>query len=65
MRFGTFLLRWAPQYLPAIRKMGVGWFTTISALFVVLGALGTYAATLWGKDWREKMDGRNTVNSIV
>jgi hypothetical protein len=44
--------------LPAIRKVGVGWFSTISALFVAVAAGGTYAATLWGMDWREAVDAK-------
>jgi hypothetical protein len=39
--------------LPAIRKVGVGWFSTISALFVIVAALGVYADTLWGRGWRD------------
>ena len=42
--------------LPAIRKVGVGWFSTISAVFVVVAALGVYADTVWGRGWREAVD---------
>lgn len=42
--------------LPAVRAIGVGWFSTISALFLVLGALATYATALYGKGWREAID---------
>jgi hypothetical protein len=42
--------------LPAVRKIGVGWFSTISAGFLVVAALATYAATIWGREWREGID---------
>lgn len=42
--------------LPIIQAIGVGWFSTISALFVAVGALGTWAVAVWGKDWRERID---------
>lgn len=42
--------------LPAIESMGAGWFSTISAAFLMLGALGAWATIVWGKGWREKVD---------
>lgn len=42
--------------LPAIEGIGVGWFTTITAGFIVVSALGIMAAIHWGEGWREKMD---------
>lgn len=44
--------------LPAIRKIGVGWFSTISAVFLVVATLATYITTLKGKDWREAVDAK-------
>lgn len=44
--------------LPAIRKIGVGWFSTISAIFLVVATIATYAATLYGKEWREAVDAK-------
>jgi len=44
--------------LPAVEKIGVGWFSTISAGFLVVSSLATLAAVLWGKGWREKIDGK-------
>lgn len=44
--------------LPAIRKIGVGWFSTISAVFLVVATLTTYITTLKGKDWREAVDAK-------
>lgn len=42
--------------LPAVRAIGVGWFSTISALFLVAGAAATYATALYGKGWRDAID---------
>lgn len=42
--------------LPAIEKIGVGWFSTISAGFMVVSAVGVWATTVWGEDWRHRVD---------
>jgi hypothetical protein len=42
--------------LPAVEKIGVGWFSTISAAFLMVSALATAAAIAWGKSWRESVD---------
>jgi predicted MFS family arabinose efflux permease len=44
--------------LPVIEAIGVGWFSTISALFLVLAALGTWATSIWGHEWQESMEKR-------
>lgn len=44
--------------LPAIRKIGVGWFSTISALFLVAASIATYVTTLYGRQWRDAVDAR-------
>jgi hypothetical protein len=44
--------------LPAINKIGVGWFSTISAIFLVLATVLTYITAVFGKSWREKIDAR-------
>ncbi|CAK7267758.1 hypothetical protein SEPCBS57363_002753 [Sporothrix epigloea] len=44
--------------LPAVERIGVGWFSTISALFLVVSAVGLYTAVLWGSVWRERVDRR-------
>ncbi|KAJ7348839.1 MFS transporter [Mycena albidolilacea] len=43
--------------LPAVEKIGVGWFSTVSALFLVVVAVGVHVTTVWGKSWRDKIDG--------
>lgn len=42
--------------LPIVDAIGVGWFSTISALFVFLGAFGTWCVTVWGRQWRDAID---------
>lgn len=41
-----------------VRAIGVGWFSTISALFLVFGAAATYVTALYGKSWREAIDAK-------
>ncbi|KAI2640119.1 major facilitator superfamily domain-containing protein [Xylaria nigripes] len=42
--------------LPAIETIGVGWFSTISTLFVLIGTLCTYISIRNGKKWRDAID---------
>lgn len=42
--------------LPAIEHIGVGWYSTISALFLVVSAAGVACAIHWGQEWRERTD---------
>jgi len=44
--------------LPAINAIGVGWFSTISSVFLVASAGLTWAVTIWGRGWREAVDRR-------
>jgi hypothetical protein len=44
--------------LPAIEHIGVGWFSTISALFMTFSAGTVWCTILWGKDWRDAVDGK-------
>jgi multidrug resistance protein len=44
--------------LPAIQAMGVGWFSTISAAFLVLGAGMVVCSIRWGKKARDSIDGK-------
>lgn len=39
--------------LPAIERIGVGWFSTISAGLLMLAGGGLYLTILFGKGWRE------------
>ncbi|KAG5800404.1 hypothetical protein H9Q69_000572 [Fusarium xylarioides] len=40
--------------LPAVEAVGIGWFSTISAAYLIGSALATMAAIRWGKGWRER-----------
>ena len=44
--------------LPGVRVIGVGWFSTISAFFLICGAGATYVTALYGKGWREAIDAK-------
>ncbi|KAI1778137.1 MFS general substrate transporter [Hypoxylon cercidicola] len=44
--------------LPAINRIGVGWFSTISALFVFSGTVCAYVSIKRGRQWRQKIDAR-------
>jgi hypothetical protein len=51
--------------LPAVRKIGVGWFSTISALFLVLAAAATYATAAHGTEWREAVDAKKAAKKTL
>ncbi|KAF2257802.1 MFS general substrate transporter [Lojkania enalia] len=61
---GNYMLRYmfaaagSAVCLPAIRKIGVGWFSTISAFFLIGATLATYITTLYGRQWREAVDAK-------
>jgi len=44
--------------LPAVRAIGVGWFSTISAGFLVAGAAATWLTAVKGREWREAIEER-------
>lgn len=44
--------------LPAIEGVGVGWFSTISALFLGASTIGVMAAIRWGEGWRKMTDAK-------
>lgn len=44
--------------LPAVESIGVGWFSTISAGFMMAAALAVAATVRWGKGWRDEVDGK-------
>ncbi|KAI2716666.1 hypothetical protein CBS147354_6934 [Penicillium roqueforti] len=45
--------------LPAIESMGVGWFSTISALFLIVSGVGVWLTTVFGDQWRDKVEKRD------
>lgn len=44
--------------LPAIESIGVGWFSTVSALFLVVSAGGLWMVCLHGQQWRHDVDAK-------
>ncbi|RGP71045.1 dityrosine transporter [Fusarium longipes] len=42
--------------LPAVEAVGIGWFSTISAAYLMVSALATMTAIRWGKGWRERIE---------
>jgi len=56
---GNYMLRYlfaatgTAACLPAVEKIGVGWFSTISAAFLCFSAVLTWTVTVWGRGWRE------------
>jgi MFS family permease len=61
---GNYMIRYAfaaagsAVCLPAIEAIGVGWFSTISAGFLILSAIALWATTVWGEDWRHAVNDR-------
>jgi hypothetical protein len=61
---GNFAMRYAfaalasAVVLPAVSKIGVGWFSTISSAFMIVAAGLTYLTALYGKGWREGIDSK-------
>ncbi|TID19995.1 MFS general substrate transporter [Venturia nashicola] len=51
--------------LPAVEKIGVGWFSTISALFLVVSTVAVHVTTLYGKGWREGIDEKRQARKEV
>jgi hypothetical protein len=45
--------------LPAVEAIGVGWFSTISALFLVFAGCCVWATTIYGDEWRTRIDAKN------
>jgi hypothetical protein len=46
--------------LVAVQNIGVGWFSTISAIFLVVTTIGVYCTALWGESWRNRIDNRGS-----
>jgi predicted MFS family arabinose efflux permease len=61
---GNFCLRYlfgalgTALVLPAIEKIGVGWFSTISSISLVVATGVIYLNALYGQRWRENIDAK-------
>ncbi|CAI7667115.1 unnamed protein product [Penicillium bialowiezense] len=59
---GSYMLRYffgalgSGLVLPAVEAMGVGWFSTISAFFLILSGVGVWLTTVFGDQWRDKVE---------
>lgn len=68
---GNYMIRYlfaatgSATVLPAVEKIGVGWFSTISAGFLVVSSAATWAAVRWGKGWRDAIDGKTSERGEV
>lgn len=68
---GNYMIRYlfaalgSATVLPAVEKIGVGWFSTISAAFLVASSLATATAILWGRRWREGIDSKRRAKRKV
>lgn len=50
--------------LPAVRRIGVGWFSTVSAGFLVASTGLVYLTTLYGRQWAERVDAREKAREV-
>ncbi|TGJ88753.1 hypothetical protein E0Z10_g118 [Xylaria hypoxylon] len=50
--------------LPAIDSIGVGWFSTISAFFLLGGTVCTYLSIRYGKQWRDNIDAKHKMSKL-
>ncbi|KAF7908582.1 uncharacterized protein EAF01_004337 [Botrytis porri] len=68
---GNYMIRYlfaatgSATVLPTVEKIGVGWFSTISAGFLVVSSAATWTAVRWGKGWRDTIDGKGSVGGEV
>ncbi len=44
--------------LPAKESIGIGWFSTISVIFLLAGSGATMLTVRYGKQWRDKVDAK-------
>jgi hypothetical protein len=51
--------------LPAIQKIGVGWFSTISAATLVIMTVMIYINVLYGKGWRDSIDAKKAAKKAA
>ncbi|KAJ5507686.1 hypothetical protein N7527_009829 [Penicillium freii] len=67
---GSYLVRYvfgalgSGLVLPAVESMGVGWFSTISALFLVVSGVGVWLTTVFGDQWRDKVEKKNQRKAV-
>jgi MFS family permease len=68
---GNYMIRYlfaavgSASVLPAIEKIGVGWFSTISAIFLIASGAALMAAVWWGPNWRDNIDKKRRANRKI
>ncbi|KAI0134079.1 major facilitator superfamily domain-containing protein [Xylariales sp. AK1849] len=50
--------------LPAVDAIGIGWFSTISAMFMIFGTLSILATIKWGQIWRDEVDAKKKAKTL-
>ncbi|OQE46942.1 hypothetical protein PENCOP_c001G02718 [Penicillium coprophilum] len=66
---GSYLLRYvfgalgSGLVLPAVEAMGVGWFSTISALFLAASGVCVWLTTVFGDQWRDQVEKKNQLKA--
>ncbi|KAJ6167076.1 hypothetical protein N7470_002523 [Penicillium chermesinum] len=61
---GNYLFRYAIAalgsglVLPAVEAIGVGWFSTISAGFLIVAGFCIWLSTIYGEKWRKQIDAK-------
>ena len=50
--------------LPAVEKIGVGWFSTISAAFLFGAMVLTWLTTRYGMQWRDAVDAKKKAGRV-
>jgi hypothetical protein len=59
---GAYVTRWIVAavgtafVLPGIQTIGLGWFSTVSAIFLFVSEVGVYMTIIYGRQWREHLD---------
>jgi MFS family permease len=67
---GNYLVRYffaaagSAAVLPAIEKVGVGWFSTISCVFLIFSAGLVLLTTIYGERWRTRIDEKHDTQDI-
>lgn len=68
---GNYMIRYAfgalgtGVALPAIEAIGVGWFSTISALFLATSGSLIWLTTVAGSGWRQKVDAKRSAKEAA
>lgn len=48
-----------------MEKIGVGWFSTISAIFLVVATVLVYLTAVFGEGWRDRIDEKKAAKAVA